>query len=95
MLVKLKRKEKQKKNIYNPNKESKYSKVYKIDKRKLRKKLVEKINKTKLSTRRNVNLPFFCFIITLAEVAENGQGMAIEKEKEGIKVHVRCAVKKK
>lgn len=94
MLVKLKRKEKQKK-IYNPNKESKYSKVYKIDKRKLRKKLVEKINKTKLSTRRNVNLPFFCFIITLAEVAENGQGMAIEKEKEGIKVHVRCAVKKK
>lgn len=94
MLVKLKRKEKPKK-IYNPNKESKYSKVYEIDKRKLRKKLVEKINKTKLSTRRNVNLPFFCFIITLAEVAENGQGMAIEKEKEGIKVHVRCAVKKK
>lgn len=42
-----------------------------------------------------MNLPFFCFIITLAEVAENGQGMAIEKEKEGIKVHVRCAIKKK
>lgn len=92
MLVKLKRKKNQK---YNSNKESKYSKVYKIDKRKLEQKLVEKINKTKLSTRWNVNLPFFCFIITLAEVAENGQGMAIEKEKEGIKVHVRCAIKKK
>lgn len=95
MLVKLKRKEKPKKKYIIQIKNQNIVKYTKLTKENFKKKLVEKINKTKLSTRRNVNLPFFCFIITLAEVAENGQGMAIEKEKEGIKVHVRCAVKKK